>query len=454
MIADTGLASDQETLTMKRWYRGSSLLGLTVCILTSAGVALAQPIDGYAPRASQSLSNSSPNPWIGYSYAAVDAPAVAAEGSVLSPVTPIDELPPAVEMPGSSWAPSAWVVCPMAPYGPRWFGGLYGLGMTRNADDSVWLSYHTSDPARHLLVSRDADDQWQSGNEFRFGRTFGGGRYALEVDVWGVYVKRSEVNVGARAGGALNSALDFGVLIADGEPGGLGAAVPVNSFFDDASVHRLRRSYEFQNIELNLLQLPLCGATLHGGGPKGLRCHGLLGIRFFRGDDHIEYASDLADDVFGSSDDEVFYNIDVKNYLTGVQLGGRADYLLWRRFSVYTDVKFGLYGNHIAHRSSIATGSGSAIVGPAAVANVGRPFDVRSTKNDVAFLGEIRLGLDYQFTSTWRLTGGYRAVALSGVALPTDQMPNNFDDIDGVAQIDSSGSMMVHGFLAGIECNF
>jgi hypothetical protein len=453
MTAAVGLASDQETLTMKRWYRGGSLLGLTVCILTLAGVALAQPIDGYAPRTSQPLSNSSPNPWQGYSYSAVDAPAVAAEESVLSPVTPIDELS-AVEMAGSSWSPSAWVVCPMAPYGPRWFGGLYGLGMTRKADDSVWLSYHTSDPARHLLVSRDADDRWQAGNEFRFGRTLGDGRYALEVDLWGIYVKRSEVNVIGGAAGALNSALDFGALTADGEPAGLGAAAAVNSFFNGAALHRLRRSYEFQNIELNLLRLPLCGEILHGGGPKGLRCHGLLGIRFFRGDDHIEYASDLADAVIGSSNDEVFYNIGVKNYLTGVQLGGRADYLLWRRFSVYTDVKFGLYGNHISHRSSIVTGNGSAVVGPAALANVGRPFDVRSTKNDVAFLGELRLGLDYQFTSTWRLTGGYRAVALSGVALPTDQMPSNFSDIEGVAQIDSSGSMIVHGFLAGIECNF
>ena len=139
---------------------------------------------------------------------------------------------------------------------------------------------------------------------------------------------------------------------------------------------------------------------------------------------------------------------------TGVQLGGRADYLLWRRFSVYADVKLGLYGNHISHRSLIGNGNGSAVVGPAASANVGRRFDIRSTKNDVALLSELRVGLDYQFTPTWRLTGGYRAVGLSGVALPTAQMPRNFADIDGVGQIDSTGSLIIHGFLAGIECNF
>ena len=76
MTADAGLASDQETLTMKRWYRGGSLMGLTVCILASAGVGLAQPIDRYVRRTSQPLSNSSPNPWVGYSYSAVDASAV------------------------------------------------------------------------------------------------------------------------------------------------------------------------------------------------------------------------------------------------------------------------------------------------------------------------------------------------------------------------------------------
>ena len=439
---------------MTSWHRYGSVLGLAACILfTAAAAGIAQPTGGHLPITSPPQATATPNPWIGYSHSAADPPTIGTEGSVLSPNSTLDEVP-VVEVPDSSWAPTAWGVCPMAPYGTRWFGGIYALGMTRKAGDSVWLSYDTSEPAGHLLVSRDADDQWQSGNEFRFGRTIGAGRYALEVDLWGVFVKRSEVDLTSGGIGSLNSALDFGALIADGEAGGLGAAAPVNAFFSGASLHQLRRSYEFQNIELNLLRLPLWGENLHAGSPTGLRCHGLLGIRFFRSGDRLEYATDLTDGVLNTDNDEMLYSIDVKNYLTGVQLGGRADYLLWRRCSVYADVKLGLYGNHISHRSLIGNGNGSAVVGPAATANAGRRFDIRSTKNDVALLGELRVGLDYQFTSTWRLTGGYRAVGLSGVALPTAQMPRNFADIDGVGQIDSTGSLIVHGFLAGLECNF
>ena len=84
-------------------------------------------------------------------------------------------------------------------------------------------------------------------------------------------------------------------------------------------------------------------------------------------------------------------------------------------------------------------------------------FDVIASKDDVAFLGELRLGGAYTLRHNsggrpiWRLYGGYRAVALTGVALPTNQIPADFSDVVGVANIKSNGSMILHGLQAGVE---
>jgi len=69
-------------------------------------------------------------------------------------------------------------------------------------------------------------------------------------------------------------------------------------------------------------------------------------------------------------------------------------------------------------------------------------------------LGEIDLGLGYQISQCWRITGGYRALGISGIALATDQIPPFFSYYDAAAQINSSNSMILHGAYAGIECNF
>jgi hypothetical protein len=52
------------------------------------------------------------------------------------------------------------------------------------------------------------------------------------------------------------------------------------------------------------------------------------------------------------------------------------------------------------------------------------------------------------------LRGGYRALAVTGIALPSAQIPNNFEDVFGVAQIDSNGSMILHGAFLGVEYNY
>jgi hypothetical protein len=135
--------------------------------------------------------------------------------------------------------------------------------------------------------------------------------------------------------------------------------------------------------------------------------------------------------------------------LIGAQLGGHLDYCLTRRWSLNSEMKFGLYGNHISHHSSIGGANGVATVG--AGPNAGRPYYVNSNKDDVSFIGEIRFGFGYQLHQRWRLTAGYRAVAVTGVALATNQIPPDLRGIDDVIDVDSNASLILHGSYYGLE---
>jgi hypothetical protein len=77
-------------------------------------------------------------------------------------------------------------------------------------------------------------------------------------------------------------------------------------------------------------------------------------------------------------------------------------------------------------------------------------FNVDSNDAEVAFLGELDLGLTMYFTR--RLTGslGYRVVAVNNVAVATDQIPRHFAGIQDVEDIDSNSGLVLHGAYAGI----
>ncbi len=64
------------------------------------------------------------------------------------------------------------------------------------------------------------------------------------------------------------------------------------------------------------------------------------------------------------------------------------------------------------------------------------------------------MGLSYCITPAWSLTGGYRVVAVSGAALPTDQIPTRFDDLAAVDNINSNHSLILHGSFAGLAYNW
>jgi len=353
-----------------------------------------------------------------------------------------------------------------------WFAGLYGLVMTRDDSDKVWLSYDSADIRDRVLTTHDAAPDWGGGFETRFGRSYG--NCAWEVAYWGLFPDQQESNVIAtQVVGDLDTILHFDSIYYDP---GIGDTL-VSSLYFGAERHRVLRNYEFHNVELNFLAgnylLPCgnpCGACEAGvcGGKHG--CHhraGLCsvgnrfrlgwsaGVRFIKFDDDFLYSADFGDITFTGAPEEIHYGIDVENYLVGFQVGGRADACLWGRLTGVAETRFGVFGNHIRHHSRIYGLYGAAFVDDAASPYDGRPVDISSTKNDVALLGELRLGLDYQITRCWSVALGYRALAVAGVALSTDQIPRDFvAALDSLDHVDSRGSLLLHGGYFGVEYNY
>jgi hypothetical protein len=261
----------------------------------------------------------------------------------------------------------------------------------------------------------------------------------------------SEANAyGSWAGGNLDTVVDFTPLVFDsGSPWG---ELPAGDYFNFAEIHRLRRGYEFNNLELNLFCIPCCGSFCCC---KRYEVRWGAGVRYFRFAEDFQYATDVSNLTFGDNPaEELYYNIDTENHLLGLQLTGRGDFYVLNCLSVYAGVKAGIYGNYITHQQLLGSGGNVATID-----DPGGPFDnealdINSNRDDVSFLGEIDLGVRWYFTRCLSASVGYRAVGVTGVALATQQIPDYFEDLNDVRAIDSSGSLLLHGGYARLEYNF
>ena len=237
--------------------------------------------------------------------------------------------------------------------------------------------------------------------------------------------------------GNLNSALDF-------RPVNIGAD-NVNDLYDAAQAHRIYRRYNIHNFELNLL-----AGDVSWTPSRRCQVRYLAGVRYLGFNEDFEYATARTSPYFGVDPaNEAYYEIDVENHLWGLQLGGRADWHCTPRLAVCTGAKFGVYGNYMEHHSRIYNVNGVAVVGPGNPL-AGQPFDLPSNKTVAAFVGEIDVGVHYRLAARWSAILGYRAVAVSGVAHTTEQIPGNLADLPGVESIDNNANLILHGAYVGV----
>ena len=292
----------------------------------------------------------------------------------------------------------------------------------------------------------------------------------------------------------------------DGAGGGTWAYRPLNDYYDyqlpvenaapdDIRVVgvRVRQSFEVQNLELNFWRFGhpaaapslcggcgggACGVNACGGGacgvsscgscrpPRRFFINGLAGIRYFRTDEFWQNAIQFtqvdgtgtptageptAYTGFPTDDDNVlFHDIDVDNQLVGFQLGCSMNWLVGCRWNFFCDSNFGVYGNDVDVYQRIYSGGGGDVrfVGDATNAAV------RARSQDVAFLGEWRLGGGYQISCNCRFTAAYRLIAVSGIALGVEQIPASFSNAELLTHVDNNDSLVLHGLQTGVEWKY
>ncbi|MEX0818653.1 MAG: BBP7 family outer membrane beta-barrel protein [Pirellulaceae bacterium] len=362
---------------------------------------------------------------------------------------------PGYAMPGYSYGAGtcdAWGNCDAAMYEQpvvrNWFGSVGAVVMTRDRADHYTFSFGTGNEADQRTNTRDAAMDWDAGFDVRFGRYFNCRQNAVEAVYWGLFPdSQSTQTTSADVVGQLNGILNWNSL----NYGGSTADVFVNVAPGEDGIHRLTRDFSFHNIELNFWHFcGSCGPAKCDG--SRLRHNWLAGVRYFRFDENLLFASDADDWQITYANDEIFYNIDIENHLIGLQLGSQTQYCMSDRLTADLGIKFGVFANRINHISEIGGNLGVATInnGPF----TGRAFFVDNSKNDVAFLGELNLGLRYGFNCRWTGTLGYRALAVTGVAMPADQIYPDLRGINDVENIDSSRALILHGVYSGLEYNW
>lgn len=347
-------------------------------------------------------------------------------------------------------------LCNCCPSRCGWFGGLSGLIMTRDNGNHYHFSVENTVATEHiqLLDTRDADMDWSGGFEARIGRYCCCGTKGWELLYWGIFPDRQEFSLfGADFAGPLDGILDWDQISID-DPRAAGAATNAGAgWVDNADAHRVRRDYDFHNVEVNMLNFSGCLAQCGCAAPRFSYQWG-AGVRFFRFTEDLLFSAKTTGTgtAFDEGLDQLDYLVDIENNLVGGQIGGQGTYCLTSKLSLNFGAKVGLFGNHMNHRSLIQS------AGTVAYVNNG-PFDnadwrINSSKNDVAMLGEATIGLDYQINCRLSATLGYRALGITGVALSSNQIPSDLRGINDAAVIDSNGSMILHGGFGGIEWNY
>lgn len=317
--------------------------------------------------------------------------------------------------------------------GGNWIVGANALIFHRDLEDDLGLGFNAGSD---YLFSTDSAPGTMGGVEAMLGRR-GCSGWGWEARYWGLYPGQSDVTFGNMPGTTLSGLTDVFYVP---------AGTSVLNIYNTAATHRLYRDNDFTNVEINVLRN---GGTFGNCGQNSFEL--FSGFRWFQFDESLRYAAFSANPAYPA---QLNYDSSVANRLLGIQSGGRFERCLSNRLRFTSGIGLGLFNNNISHHQRIsdqATGTDATVwAGPFA----GQMFDYNSRKNDIAMLGELNAGIYYSLTCNLRLSLGYRAIGISGVALAPDQIPYNFRDVVDVQRIDSNGSLILHGAYAGVQACF
>ena len=375
----------------------------------------------------------------------------------------------------STWAkgaPSSFLTQPSQPLSSPspWFFSTNALFMNLSQGSSRLYSTPASDPELRGLASEDVRMPSTGGYELGVGRYFGCGKYAFEASYWGLSPDASIARVEDSASGPLATNLPFNVL-SSSQPGKIEGLflglTPMSDSFGNASVHRLESHRDFHNLDMNFYWFATGGSARQPFAPRcddsrswtlseqptgsnapwfhlpsRLRLSLYSGVRWFQFQDAIDYRAN-----------DAYFQSDVRNDLWGLQTGALSHWSLHPRWSLWTDINAGIYNNHGTKRILAGNQAGLATVVSPGTSN-GTSFDFDVSENSTAFLGETSTGLGWHIARGWTANAGYRFLGVSGIGTAESQIPNDFRVPSQSSSIQTSDSLILHGFTLGAAYNF
>ena len=324
---------------------------------------------------------------------------------------------------------------------PSWYASAAGLYLSRSDAKRVWTSYDASNNQNQLMNTQDAGTDFEGGAEFHVGRYVAGNRWALDLGYWSInnFEGAAEQNDTGFATG-ISSVLLFDDLE-------FGVGDPLSNYVDNSASHRIYRENEIHNVELNLLEAP---GFNNGCSPWSHQM--LFGVRYFKFDEELNF--DALESGFAWGDNgganELRMSSRTKNDLIGAQVGCILRRQLGCKMNFVVTPKFGIYNNHVENHFDVRRGDGTVAVPSGAAAGIGT-YPVEGSGDVVSFLSEVNLGLEYQVSRCWSAYGGYRVMAITGLALADDQISQGIVvDIPEIADIDTNGCVVLHGAYFGV----
>ncbi len=318
----------------------------------------------------------------------------------------------------------------------QWYAGVSALVLGRSDAPRFWVSYREGCEGMQLMNSQFSM-QWAWGGEVTFGRRFCCDcvPYAIEATYWTTsdmtgsqcadLARRLRQHAADRQVHRFQRRERQGLV--HGRPG--------------AAHHTAGRG---QNLEVNLIREQLawaCDSCWDIGWS--------VGIRYFRFREDLDFETLRQGCQWTDPAATACLDENVTNNLIGVQFGFDAAYCLGCGVRFFISPKVGIYDNFMDSTFQCNTGDG--IEGH--TANYGS-FPACGTKNGLAFLTQIDVGLDWRFSRCWSARVGYRVVAVTGVALADSQFPQYMNDIPEIQNIQHTDSLVLHGAFCGITYNF
>ncbi len=250
-----------------------------------------------------------------------------------------------------------------------------------------------------VLSTADLSIPFQVGPRITLGHEFDA-TYSFEASYFGIFNWKDTLN--ATGANNLNMPGDLGLT------GGL-------AFFGADQVSIVYNS-QVNNGELNLL---------HSYG--NISC--LVGFRYFELGENLNMTFNDVVDGTGT------YDLNAYNNLFGLQGGARLVQACGN-WSYDLTGKAGVYGNSVSSSQQVID-SGTLL------------RSVRTTGAQVAFLGELGLNGNYQFSQNWFLRGGYQVYWVDGVALAPEQLDFT-NTTDSGTHLNKTGSLFMQGTHAGL----